>query len=512
LLGVAAGLVLAGVRGRWRDAAALSAGAAAGLAPVVAAVVRVCRPYGLFMGGATMALHWSMAVAVPLALAAVVCAVAALHTGRVRRWLAGKAARRWLSAGAAVVAAGAWAVAPAAGGLWREGWLETWSGIGWGAAAVAMAGGACVFLRGRPMGARVMLALVCALAPVASYVQGWEQTAGLWSFRRFAPTALVLVALLAPALGDGLARLRRRLAGGGWLGASGFAAGLAVLAVCATANVARWPAAYGTVNGQGATAWAAETASRLEGADWAVFDYFPHSVPHAAGLGRRVLGVGEWAKGAWPDIVAWMGKVAATQEVAFVSSWSAPTLEEGVRLVPVGEMEGGLGTVKGRRFFPAEAGTRPIRHSFARVKPLAAGETGVQAMVLDGAYAGLRGPWGAVRGGGRWTRQGSGVVGPVPGVAGETVRVRLEGSWPPPSPDWPRQTLAVTAPWGEWREFSFGETPELVGAEFREAPGGAGGTGVWTFTAERPYDPAAFGTRGYDADLGVLLRRVEIGP
>jgi hypothetical protein len=35
-------------------------------------------------------------------------------------------------------------------------------------------------------------------------------------------------------------------------------------------------------------------------------------------------------------------------------------------------------------------------------------------------------------------------------------------------------------------------------------------TGRYRFSVERPYDPRAYGQRGYDADLGVLLRRVTI--
>ena len=39
---------------------------------------------------------------------------------------------------------------------------------------------------------------------------------------------------------------------------------------------------------------------------WIVFDYYAHSVPYAAGLKQRVLGLGEFSGERWPEVAEWI--------------------------------------------------------------------------------------------------------------------------------------------------------------------------------------------------------------
>jgi hypothetical protein len=129
----------------------------------------------------------------------------------------------------------------------------------------------------------------------------------------------------------------------------------------------------------------------------------------------------------------------------------------------------------------------------------------------------LRGSWGPVRPmawpdgvriQGRWSREGCGVLGPVPRAG--RVRMALAAS---SGQAGKIQRLKIVPPWGEagavWMEFS----PAVIeqAAEFKAPVGGESGrTGIYQFYVSEPYDPARDGQDGYAPDLGVLIHSVRM--
>jgi hypothetical protein len=508
---VALGLMLE--RNERQTTVGVAAGLLAGVFPFWAMTRWVCQPYGDWTRWANLKnVVWAVpehrAVALVVGVLAAL-ALAGLGAGfvpavraRIRAWDA-----RLLPWGWAVLAAAPWlaiAFAPdAAGEALRAGARSTWSGIRWPFGLLLLAGAGAILVRRRPARERFWLVALGWAALLFLYVKGVETPVGLWSQRRFLPIVWVGLALLAAPAAAALA---------GWGGAKRKALVAALAVAAGGANLVRWPAAYAGVTDQGATAWTAAVAERLGTNRWVVFDYYAHSVPYAPGLKHRVLGLGESSRSQWPEVADWISALAKAEEVWVATSWSSTELEDGWRLEPTFAATGAFPIVKTKGFFPAEPGNRPVRNGFARAVPLAPGERVFQDKVLDGSPIGLRGPWGPVRNGATWTRAGSGIVGPVPPPGGR-VTFRAEGTWTPPVADGPERGLHVSPPWGGASlrlGFPAGDTV-AQGELVRPADDAErAATGTYEFRAERPYDPAAHGLRGYPADLGVLLRRVII--
>ena len=509
---VALGLMLE--RNDRKTAVLVAAGMLAGGFPFWALTRWVCQPYGDWTRWAilkTMAFSVPEHRAVALALGGLaLVSLAALCAGfspRVRAWIR--------SADARILPWGWWAVCAlplilvvllpgATGAALRSGAAATWSGIRWPWALLLLAGAGSVLLQRRPLRERFWLAALSGAALLFLFIKGVEIPVGLWSQRRFLPVALVGIALLAAPL----SAVWAGLSGKAWkalvLGGLALAAG--------GANGIRWPAAYVAVNERGATEWIESVAREMGTNRWVVFDYYAHSVPYAAGLKHRVLGLGEFSGERWPDVAGWISARAQTEEVWVATSWSPTALEDGWRLEPVFAATGRFPVVKTKAFFPAVPGERIVCNAFARAIPLAPGETAVQEKVLDGSPIGLRGPWGPVRNGTTWTRQGSGLIGPVPPKGGRAM-IQIDASWTAPDATWTEQILWVTPPWGapELRlVVSAGSHAAQGELERPQGDGDRNGTGTYVFRAERPYDPAERGLRGYPPDLGVQIRRIRI--
>ena len=498
-----------------KTVAGLVGGLLAGVFPFWALTRWVCQPYGDWTRGETLLRMLSgppeiqataLAVGV-LALVALI-AVGAGFVPSVRAWLREWDARLtpwgWLAACAApglVIAC----LPGAAGETLRSGAAATWSGIRWPFGLLFLAAAAAVLSRNRPVRERFWLAVLCWVALMFLFIKGVETPVGLWSQRRFLPVALAGIALLAAPLSAFAATLAARGRG---------PAGLVALALAVAGlwNGRHGPAAYFTVNERGATAWTEDVAQRLGTGRRVVFDYYPHSVPYAADLKQRVLGLGEMSWKRWPEVAAWLAPRTRTEEVWVATSWSPTALEDGFRLEPVFAATGIFPVVKTKAFFPAERGVRTVNNAFFRAVPLAPGETAGQDKALDGSPIGLRGPWGRIRNGATWTRQGSGIVGPVP-EKGAAAVFEAACEWIPPAADWPEQILQVTPPWGgvPLRLPVAAGAQTVTGRLTRPADDGIPAvTGIYTFRVDRPYDPSAYGLRGYSTDLGVLLRRVII--
>ena len=184
----------------------------------------------------------------------------------------------------------------------------------------------------------------------------------------------------------------------------------------------------------------------------------------------------------------------------------------GWRLEPVFAATGIFPVAKAKAFFPAVRGERIVENVFSRAAPLARGEAAAQDKVLDGSPIGLRGPWGKVRNGATWSRQGSGIVGPIP-APGQTAIFSAECAWTPPSADWTEQGLWVEPPWGgaPLRLAVTAGIGTVQGTLTRPADDvERPPTGTYELRTERPYDPGAYGLRGYSSDLGVPIRRIII--
>ena len=389
------------------------------------------------------------------------------------------------------------------GATLREGARAVWTGIRVPGALLLLGGGAAVLRQGRPARERILLAVLAWLSLFFLFLKGLEVPAGIWSLRRFLPVILPLIALLAAPLAAACASLRTTARRAG---------AVALLLIAGTANLARWPAAFLQVNEAGATDWTTRVAQPFGPDRLVVFDYFPHSVPYAGIPRTRVLGLGETTRAQWPELAGWLAGVARTSEVWIATSYMPAGIEENLRLEPVLAVTGRFPVVKSRHFLPADRGERLVSHAFLKAVPVTADTPpALQEKVLDGGPLGLRGPWGAVRAHGMWTRQGSAIIGPYP-AAGTVVRFEAEVEWTPPKPAWEQQRLFVVPPWGgEPLVCTVTSGVSTVSGRWMVPPvAERTPTGCYRFSAETPYDPRVYGQRGYDVDLGVLLRRVTI--
>ena len=512
ILSVPVGLGLMLERRRWTFSVGLGGGALAGLFPFWALTRWVCQPYGDWTRWAALRKllsvtpeHQAVAIGLSVLAAGGGLLVALFCTERARNWL-GAGWRRGSLVALLAAACLATPVAPwLVGGTLLKGGMAVWAGLLRSGAALVLAGGLGVFVLRRPMRERFWLASLCMAALFFMYLKGLEAPAGLWSQRRGVPILLPGIALLAAPLATGLSICAARWRRIGWA--------LALLVAGAGLwNGVRWPAAYFTINERGADAWAGSLEARMGTDRWVVFDYYPHSVPYAAGLKHKVLGLGESSRDRWPEVAGWLSGLSRSQEVWVATSWSPSAMEENARLEEVFAATGRFPVVRTKAFFPAEPGTREVRNTFMRWIPLAPGEAARQDKVLDGSPVGLRGPWGQLRNGSTWTRQGSGILGPVP-EKGAAVVFEAECGWSPPAEEWREQVLRVVPPWGGGALLLAVPAGEhrVEGRWVRPAEDGERlPTGVYSMSVERPYDPAEYGLRGYSPDLGVCLRRIII--
>ncbi len=521
---------------RHTDALWLLGGGALGIAPNWMLTRWVCQPYGDWTRLRSL---WTVLWAIPehrtlflaglALLPLILAALTVLAMPRARaalcRWDRRQTPFGWAAALLLAPAVAALLPGPYGRAL-RLAAVAVWSGIRrpfgllLGVAAIA------ALRRGAPRRGRLVLTATVWATLAMLVIQGLETPVGLWSHRRMLPPLLLLVSVLTPSLAAGLAAPLSRWAPRGRLAA------LTALALAGGANLWRWPAAFTTIQDRGATNWTAETAARIGTNRWVVFDYYPHAVPYMADLQQRVLGLGEHARDAWPEVAAWLSSLHEQgEEVWVATSWEPRTLELGARLTPVERRTGQFPTVQSKAFFPAVRRSRTVHNTFSRWDAIPADDAQAdrtpalaQDIVLDRGPIGLRGPWGAHRTlrasdgtplPARWTREGSAVVGPVP-PSGGGVRIRLEGIAGGVG-NVPR-TLRITTPWQAHTSITLPPGPALASVETVVArPADAGTrpplapTGLYVLTATEPYDPwREDRIRGYADDLGAVLHRIRI--
>ena len=517
-LSVPIALGLALERREARSAAGLAAGMLAGLFPFWALTRWVCQPYGnwtywqnlrqmLFFSPEHQAIGFVLGGGILLSAAALwagFCPSVRTWIRRVDAWLAPWG---WLAVFAFPLA-GIFLVPGFAGDAIRGGAAAVWSGIRWPYALLLLAVAGVVAAGRRPLRERFWLAALCGAALFLFFLKGVEVPVGLWSQRRFLPVPLMAIALLAAPLAVALESIRgmgvRMLAVAALLAAGG-------------ANGVRWPIAFGLVNEKGATDWTREMAAQMGTNRWVVFDYYPHSVPYAAGLKHRVLGLGQGSWGWWPEVAGWRASLAKSEGVWVVTSSTPCPLEDGFRFEEVFSVTGRFPVASAKAFFPAKRGERAVAHHVLRVVPLAPGETIPQDKTLDESPIGLLGRWSGAKdsGGGRlarWSRQDSGVVGPVPPPGGR-VAFRIECAFFSPTPEWTKQTLRILPPWGgEPARVDVANGWQTVEISLERPADDAvrAGTGAYSLSVDAPYNPQDYGLRGYSSDLGVMMRRISI--
>lgn len=508
--------------GGWRTALCLGS-FVAGLLPLVLTTSYICAPYGP-LDPATIARNVWVSPSHRIAMLFVVVFVALLGAAAVWRGRrpGGDGRRRPLMLILGILACALPTLVSVL--FWperqmvREGLLELGGDIRlWLGVLLAVATLVVLFVRDAAR-ARAIVAIALFTLPVFAYLKGAEPM-GLWSQRRLIPTYLLVVAGVLPVFASWLGGLPLV---GRFRRAAAVSAAVLLMLAAALANVVRWPAPFFVRFERGADRWVQDVRARM-GGRLTVFDRYALSVPPAAIGNGRILGRTEFGFGELPDVVAWLGRKAAREEVLLATAWHNPGLEDGLMLKEEGSVHGSWMRARSKRGLPAIAESCGADVTFLRAVPLEGPVRHlVQDKVMDGGPLGLRGPWG--RGdvsiqtpGGRlpalWSRQGSGLVGPVPPPDG-SIRFTMKAVFGRAHDPRATQTLHVTPPWGS-EPFDVVISNELTEATavVRRGRGDRSfdsPTGVYRLTAERPYDPAEDGIRGFKPDLGALIHSIRI--
>ncbi len=519
--------------GRWHDTMALALGGGVGTLPLLYVNKYVCQPYGDFTDLRALA---DMCRASPqIRIVAAALAVAALLGVAVLILAHVKSAREFFGrAGTCnavfwtlLVACAIGDVVPMlAGGALLKGCLATWTGISLFSITI-MVGIVFLFLRRESASDMFLLTALAGAALVFFHIKGVETPAGMWSQRRFTPVILCLVALLAAPLAGGLRAVGGR---GPRMGSALAAAVLLPVAI----HMAWSPAAYFVANDAGAPQFTGTIGNEIDlaGEDAiTLFDYFHHGVPYMSSTSRGIFGVSEYMARDLEHgpVMAWLAAEARVGTVVQVVSSYTPVpsiVEDGIWLEKGATASAKLQAAKTKAFFPVRRDARKIDNTFYRAHAVTEENLryAVQIKKLDGGPLGLRPPWGRSVRGGRWTMEGSGIVGAVPPPGG-SVEIVLLANWFPPdgSDGWREQTIAVNPPFEapplEFRipasdDASMAGAVAVTGVVTRAASDNVGrpSTGVYRINAATPYTPSDYGIRGFGGGLGVVLDSAEIRP
>ena len=505
-------------------------GLGAGLLPFYFITTQICQPYGEIFNPAAMlsimrrsAYYFAMAVTLLVVCAGTVGLL--VWTRFLQSWkrmihahltrIPGSVL--WLAAAAiplAVMVLSGWGQQ-----LVRHGAKEWLTGVRFPYGLLLAAGVAALIGSRGHVKHKCALAILLVTAPLFFALKGLEPT-GLWSQRRLLPFMLPLAAVLIAPLAE---MVRRRIPPGGIV--LRIAAGLFLLAA-GSVNFIRWPAPYLVRNDQGSTAWVDAMTQKIGPAGLVVFDYFPFSVPFAVHNRLPVLGLGDYARGRWPEVMGWLSSTPglAAGHVWVATTWKNPGLEEGVILQPMGGVTGRFPRVKSKTCLPAVETTGRMDVALLAMVPLPAESPALLATdkFLDGGPLALRGPWDLrlvkfKKDGeelpAQWSREGSGVIGPVP-APGQSVVIALEGGFSARDPRRAGQWLTLTPPWRTpTARLCVSNTCIRVKLRLTRPAQDAAPlprTGVYTLNTDIPYDPVAEGIRGYNHDLGILVHRIRI--
>jgi len=205
--------------------------------------------------------------------------------------------------------------------------------------------------------------------------------------------------------------------------------------------------------------------------------------------------------------------------VLWATAFSNPGMEDGVLFETQSVHTGSFARVVSHGLLPAARRQHDIRIELMKAIPLTEPKAELAVdKVMDAGPLALREPWGKyrrkVRGENRemltaeWSRDGSGILGPLPPPGGYVVFEIWAASGQETT-----QILDIVAPWKvEQQRINIPSTfarhtlriERAADCVLKET------TGVYRLNVPVPYDPALAGIRGYANDLGVLVHRIRI--
>lgn len=508
----------------WTQALSVLAGFAAGISVLLAMTEWMCRPYGDF-SISSMASNFRVSAShrLPILFAGVSAILFGIGFVTKPLWkrragvmMAHPVARLLLIALAAmplIYTATWWRYAD----LVRHGLSEGWGGIRI-PLGVLIAGGVVGVLASKNQPRSFLLfGVFLVTLPAFAYLKGAEQM-GMWSQRRLISAYTLLALSVLPWISTSIARLLDLARGRERFSTGLIVAGL--LGFAGLANLVRWPAPYMTRVEAGGLDFVEEVKSEI-GNRFVMFDYHPFSFPFAVDNRTRAAGIGQDSRHALGDIAKWLGEKSISEEVWWASAYANPGLEDGVILEPVSFHTAHLARVVSKEAFPARTSDFDISLSLLRARPVRSfDDHPVMDKVLDGGPLGLRDPWGTYRRTtqnetgeivpAEWSRQGSGVVGPVP-RPGSAVKLTIQGE----SGQAKAQQIHIIPPWGGEPAVLVVEPVFGTYTAILQRPAGSGDlggafTGVYRLESPTPYDPSQEGIRGFADDLGILVHRVRI--
>lgn len=497
----------------------------AGVVPLLLMNAFICQPYGSF-GLDSLIYHFRVSashrIASIFAIGGVVVAGFLLATRS--RWTRRGAepgtfirVLRWASLAALAIvplslSLTVWSEKP----MVQRGLMEFWGGIRYAFGLILLAAAAAVIVKGS-WRSRTTLALAFATLPVFAYLKGAEQME-MWSQRRLLPVLVIGIVALLPAAAQAM---RSIFAERGRWRLPAVSVLCIILIVLGANNARRWRAPYRIRADKGAWGWTAAIRAEI-GTRLVFFDDYPASVPMAADGRTRALSPGmEHPEQSLPGLMRWLGAQARTQEVLLIASHGNPGIEDGVELKEIDRKSAVFSRVQSDGCLPARWLKQNMNWTITRVEPLTP-DRAPPALhkIMSGSPLALRAPWMYVvlditLPDGRkipafWSREGSGVLGPVP-APGKSVRIRIGAISGRPEP----QTLFIQPPW------TTPAVPILVQPQYSESefsiPGPVADTnllpsctGIYCLRAATPYNPATVGLRGYARDLGALIHVIDI--
>jgi hypothetical protein len=392
--------------------------------------------------------------------------------------------------------------------LVQQGLWELWLAIRWPMGLLLPLGIWQLHRSGSSLKPFAIWALFLVTLPLFAYLKGTEQM-GMWSQRRLFPAYSLLALALLPVCADLWTRFKPRPWAMVLLSAG--------LLTCALSNFVRWPAPYLLQVEKGAFREMETIRGRI-GSRLAFFDYLPFSFPFAVDNRTRALGFNDQAGDQLEGITAWLSARAAEEEVLIVTAYQNPGLEQGMRLLPGEDFAFEVDRISSKAALPAVKKVSEIDMQFLQVETGGLNDPSLAVdKIFDQGPLALRPPWGNTKRSivqgqvtlpADWSRQGSGIIGPLP-LPGGSVRVRI---WATSGRETP-QRLWLELPWQHAPvEIEIPVDYQEVEVRIPADPDGSGWpqTGRYRLSSPTPYDPAREGIRGFPPDLGVLIHRIRI--
>lgn len=520
-----------------KNGVALTLSTVAGIIPLVLITKYICQPYGDWSRFANIRAifsatgeHKALASGALLLVFIAVMAGFAAYNMKIRLALSRLASKipgtLWTLA--AILPAAMSCFIPGELGISaRKGFLSLANGFGISGFFALILVFLFVYRANAKSSLKMLLTLLCWTAISFAMIKGIETRAGIWNFRRLAPTAIAIMSV--GALGFNYEYFMRLLHLPSKTSAEDthckffqdcnskpwILAVLTVTTLIFIFNLVRSPRSYFGINDSGASCFREELKSGFSDADLVFFDFHSHSTPFACKLDKPVFGLGNFATARWNWVEKWLASTASTGKTVIATSYAPCMLEDGLVLKPHNghsAFTANFTTPKSAEFIPAVNTSRKFTISLLDAVPLSAISVTnlVQYKLLDGGPIGIRGNWyEPSRKEGRWSSDNSGIIGPVhPGK----IKMTIDAQWFPPSKDWGTQSITVKPPWagGVSQSITLNENRQTI-TVFFDGPKKSG-TGKYTFSAPKKFSaPFKIGDKKVLVkDLGAVFYSIMI--